>query len=77
MEGEHILTPTSEGRGIFKAIYYALKEAGVANDKVDAFNAHAGSAPKGDDSEAQAIKMVAGTHPEKYNKMTIKEILAQ
>lgn len=32
MEGGHILTPTENGTGIFKSIYYALKEAGVRND---------------------------------------------
>lgn len=52
MEGDHILTPTCEGKGIFKSIYWALKEAGIQNNKVDVFNAHAGSTPKGDDSEA-------------------------
>ena len=52
IEGEHMLTPTVEGKGIFKSIYFALKEAGIKNNEVDAFNAHAGSTPKGDDSEA-------------------------
>lgn len=77
MEGQHILTPTSEGLGIFKSVYYALKEAGIKSNEVDAFNAHAGSTPKGDDSEAQAIKMIAGTDPDKFSKMTINEILSQ
>lgn len=77
MEGEHILTPTTEGKGIFKSIYYALKEAGIKNNEVDAFNAHAGSTPKGDDAEAQAIKMIAGTDPDKFSKMTVQQILSQ
>ena len=77
MEGEHILTPTEEGRGIFKSLYYAIKESGLKNNEIDAVNAHAGSTPKGDDSEARAIKIALGTDPDKFNKMTIKELLAQ
>lgn len=56
------MRPTDEGLGLQRAIREALEEAGVnvEKDKIDLFNCHATSTPKGDASEAEAIHKLIG-----------------
>ncbi|PID70035.1 MAG: beta-ketoacyl synthase [Flavobacteriales bacterium] len=58
--GDHISTPTAEGPAI--AMQKAIKDAGIALEKIDYVNAHATSTPVGDVNEAIAIHNVFGTH---------------
>lgn len=56
----HILRPTDNGIGIYKAIHEAMVEAGITPSKIDSINSHATSTPAGDQSEATAIKKILG-----------------
>lgn len=51
------------GEGSVRCIELALKDAGLAADRVDYINAHATSTPVGDVAEAQAIAKVFGKRP--------------
>ena len=58
----HVLRPTEQGTGLQHAMLMALQDAGIDIEKggdencIDMFNCHATSTPKGDSSEAEAIK---------------------
>jgi len=56
----HILRPTDNGIGLYKAIHEAMIEANVTPSMIDSFNSHATSTPAGDQSEAVAIKKILG-----------------
>lgn len=56
--GAHISNPTVDGP--VRALAMALKDAGIAADRVAYINAHATSTPAGDASEAKAIDQVFG-----------------
>ena len=51
----HITQPLEDGNGGFRAMENALKESGIANEKVDYINAHGTSTPLGDIQEARAV----------------------
>lgn len=59
-DGYHILRPTDNGIGLYKAFKEALVEAGITPSMVDAVNSHATSTPAGDISEAFALKKTFG-----------------
>ncbi len=52
--------PHPEGEGMASAMGRALKDAGIAPDRVDYINAHGTSTPMNDASETRAIKQVFG-----------------
>lgn len=56
----HILRPTDNGIGLFKAIKNALVEAEVTPSMIDSVNSHATSTPAGDSSEAYCLKAILG-----------------
>lgn len=56
----HILRPTDNGIGLFKAIQNALVEAGVTPSEIDSVNSHATSTPAGDISEAYCLRKLLG-----------------
>jgi 3-oxoacyl-[acyl-carrier-protein] synthase II len=56
----HILRPTDNGIGLYKAIHEAMIEAEVTPSIIDSINSHATSTPAGDLSEAVAIKKILG-----------------
>ena len=55
-DGKHISVPDVDGP--IRAISMALKDAGLAPDRIDYINAHATSTPIGDQNEAKAIDSV-------------------
>lgn len=56
----HILRPTDNGIGLYKAIRNALLEAGITPSQIDSINSHATSTPAGDLSEATCLKKLLG-----------------
>ena len=57
-DGVHISVPDVDGP--VRAISMALKDAGMAPEKIDYINAHATSTPIGDQNEAKAIETIFG-----------------
>ena len=56
----HILRPTDNGIGLYKAIQQALVESRVTPSQIDSINSHATSTPAGDQSEAYCLKRILG-----------------
>lgn len=59
----HITSGPPDGRGAQRAMYLALKQAGLLTRDIDYINAHATSTPVGDAAEIAAIKAVFGEEP--------------
>ncbi len=58
----HITAPAQDGTGAAKAMENALKDAGIAYNKIDYINAHGTSTPLNDKVETIAIKNVFKEH---------------
>lgn len=58
----HIAQPDPEGRGVQRAIRWALQDAGIGPEAVDYVNAHGTSTQLNDLIETVALKGVFGTH---------------
>lgn len=58
----HITQPADNGEGGARAMYLALKRAGIRPEQVDYINAHGTSTPLNDKNETIAIKTVFGPH---------------
>jgi len=61
----HMTQPAPEGRGAQQAMRVALKDGGVAVERIAYVNAHGTSTPPGDIAETQAVKAVFGDHARK------------
>ncbi|MCW3465344.1 beta-ketoacyl-ACP synthase II [Chitinophaga nivalis] len=59
----HMTATHPEGLGAYRAMEFALKDAGLNKDEVSYLNAHATSTPVGDLSEISAISKLFGTQP--------------
>lgn len=58
----HMTDPPQDGRGVCLSIEEALKDAGIAKERVNYINAHATSTLAGDMAEANAIKAAFKEH---------------
>ncbi|MGN7469839.1 beta-ketoacyl-ACP synthase II [Brevibacillus sp. SAFN-007a] len=58
----HMVAPHPEGVGPYRAMKWALEEAGIQPGEVDVISAHATSTEIGDRSETVAIKRLFGEH---------------
>ncbi|MCJ7728741.1 MAG: beta-ketoacyl-ACP synthase II [Sedimentisphaerales bacterium] len=61
-DAHHITAPPPDGAGAIKAMEIALKQAGIAKEKIDYINAHGTSTQLNDIAETIAIKKVFGRH---------------
>ncbi|ABD00973.1 3-oxoacyl-ACP synthase [Synechococcus sp. 65AY6Li] len=61
-DAHHITNPAPAGEGAARAMWLALKDAGIQPDQVQHINAHATGTPVGDVAEVQAIRAVFGEH---------------
>ena len=59
-DGYHIAAPDPEGRGVIRAMKFALKDAGLSTKDIFHLNAHATSTPAGDIAEANALRGALG-----------------
>ncbi|MEW5746685.1 MAG: beta-ketoacyl-ACP synthase II [Nitrospirota bacterium] len=58
----HISSPAPGGEGAVRCMKAALKDAGIAPDRINYINAHGTSTKYGDELETAAIKTVFGEH---------------
>ncbi|MDD6073841.1 MAG: beta-ketoacyl-ACP synthase II [Clostridium sp.] len=58
----HITSPAEDGSGAAKAMEAAMKDAGIAPEKIDYVNAHGTSTHHNDLFETMAIKLALGEH---------------
>ncbi len=61
-DGVHITQPSEDGEGAARAMWMALKKAGLAPSEIGYINAHGTSTPLNDKVETMAIKTVFGDH---------------
>ncbi|MBD3581338.1 beta-ketoacyl-ACP synthase II [Flavobacterium selenitireducens] len=59
----HLTGTPADGHGARLGMEKALKDAGIAANKIGSVNAHATSTPQGDLSELNAVQSVFGDHP--------------
>ena len=58
----HITAPDKTQSGVIRAMQRAIKDAGIAPEKIGYINAHGTSTPLGDISETLAVKKTFGAH---------------
>lgn len=71
----HILRPTDNGIGLFKAIQHAMVESRVTPSQIDSVNSHATSTPAGDLSEAYCLKRVFGNPASWSSLQALKKLV--
>jgi 3-oxoacyl-[acyl-carrier-protein] synthase II len=70
----HIAAPDEQGSGAFKAMEFALRDAGLNADAVGYINAHGTSTPLGDKAEVGAVKRLFGAHAFKLAMSSTKSM---
>ncbi len=71
----HMTSPREDGAGVAACIEAALRDAGVAKEKVNYINAHATSTQAGDLCEVEAIRTVFGTHTRNIKMNSTKSMI--
>jgi len=70
----HIAAPDEQGSGAFKAMEFALRDAGLNATAVGYINAHGTSTPLGDKAEVGAVKRLFGDHAYKLAMSSTKSM---
>ncbi len=70
----HLTAPHPDGLGAILVMRNALKDAKMAPEKIDYINVHGTATPRGDISEAKAIKEVFGDHAYALNISSTKSM---
>ena len=73
-DAHHLTAPPEGGEGAVRSMRRALKDAGIAPEKVDYINVHGTSTPLGDISETLAIKTVFGEAARKVSISSTKSM---
>ncbi len=74
-DAHHITAPPPDGGGAVKAVENAMKQAGIAKEKIDYINAHGTSTQLNDLSEALAVKKFFGEHAYKLSISSTKSAI--
>ena len=71
----HLTAPEPEGRGVARAIQFALSDAGLAPEDIDFVSAHGTSTPLNDPIETKAIKLAFGAYAYKLKVASLKSMI--
>lgn len=71
----HITSPAEDGSGAAYAMEMALKDAGIASEKIDYINAHGTSTHHNDLFETMAVKKALGDHAYKVKINSTKSMI--
>ena len=71
----HMTLPPEDGRGAAASMANAIRDAGVAVDKINYINAHGTSTPAGDVAESRAVETVLGTAAEQVAVSSTKSMV--
>ena len=71
----HMTLPPEDGRGAAASMANAVRDAGVAVDKVNYINAHGTSTPAGDVAESRAVETVLGSAAEQVAVSSTKSMI--
>ena len=71
----HITSPAEDGSGAAYAMEMALKDAGIAPEKIDYINAHGTSTHHNDPFETMAVKKALGDHAYKVKINSTKSMI--
>src|ERR1035438_9880140 len=70
----HLTAPSPDGDGAYRVMRNAMRDAGIAPEKVDYINAHGTSTEAGDRAETKAIKRAFGDHAYKVAVSSTKSM---
>lgn len=71
----HMTLPPEDGRGAAASMANAVRDAGIAVDKVNYINAHGTSTPAGDVAESRAVETVLGSAAEQVAVSSTKSMI--